>query len=456
MRLLWDQYTMAFPRVSDLKRFTGLSKRPFTLLLTGIAVLIASVVFGRIVAPRIDMQISSVAFAFALVCVQGLLILLAGYLLAMAVAVFTLGKAWRDRYLVPYTPANSRDPEAYLARIGDRTLAFWIIVITLWVLSTLGVHFSTEKYLLSFPVRGYHLVSFRGEGSIGKIRGMREIVGRDLSRHLDPDDFRERVRVHLNDEDQDVRAQAAWMVGRLQLVSLETSVRTLLRHPDAQVRAQAAIAEGQLRTAKGIEALGEALQNERDEDVVEAILVGIGMARNTELAEDIAQNIETFSEKNRPFALWAVGESDALCAAREVIKYTDERYEHETRCAAMESMKKIGTTDQIDALREIFKGEDVWCELRVWRGRSSHPIKRDFYRMTVSAERIQEKALDSLFNIAGPGLKEDLATIINDKRQEWLNRKHARRLYDLLDPGHPRTPRNARNCEFPPSNEGAQ
>lgn len=446
---------MAFPRVSDLKRFTGLSKRPFTLLLAGIAVLIASVVFGHIVAPRIDMQISSVAFAFALVCVQGLLILLAGYLLAMAVAVFTLGAAWRDRYLVPYTPANSKNPEAYLARIGDRTLAFWVIAVTVWGLTTVGVHFATDTYLLSFPMRGYHLVSFRGESPIGKIRGMREIVGRDLSRHLDPDDFRERVRVHLSDENNEVRAQAAWMVGRLQLVSLEPSVRALLQHPDVQVRAQAAIAEGQLRTAKGIEALGRALKTERDEEVVEAILIGIGMARNADLAEDIARNIETFSEKNRPFALWAVGESDALCAARDVIKYTDERNAHETRCAAMEAMKKIGTIEQIDALKEIYQGEDVWCELRVWRGRSSNPIKRDFYRMTVSAERIQEKALDSLFNIAGPGLKEDLATIINDKSQEWLNRKHARRLYDLLDPGHPRTPRKATNCEFPSSNEGA-
>lgn len=445
---------MAFPRVSDLQRFTGLSQRPFTLLLTGIAAVIACVLWGRIVAPKIDTQIGSVAVAFALVCLHLALIVLSSYLLGMAVAVFALGKAWRDRYLVPYTPASSRDPEAYLARIGDRTLAYWVIMITIWGVTTVGVHFSTGKYLLSFPTRGYHLVSFRADSPIGQTRAMREIVGRDLTRYLDPDDFRERVRVYLTSEHDGVRAQAAWMVGRLQMVSLEPSVRPLLTHSNAQVRVQAAIAEGQLRTAKGIEALGIALEKERDEDVLEAILVGIGLARNTDLAEDIARKIEMFSDNNRPFALWAVGESDALCAASEVIKYTDESYEHETRCAAMESMKKIGTTAQSDALREIYRGEDTWCELRVWRGRSSDPIKRDFYRMTVSGERIHEKALDSLFNIAGPGLKEELAEIINDRSQEWLNRKHARRLYELLDPAHPRTPREARNCETPPLNGG--
>lgn len=445
---------MAFPRVSDLQRFTSLSKRPFTLLLTGIAAVIASVILGRIAAPRIDMEITSVAVAFALVCLQFALIVLAGYLLGMAVAVFALGKEWRDRYLVPYTPSNSRNPEAYLARIGDRTLAFWGIVVTIWVLTTAGVHFTTGKYLLTFPTRGYHLVSFRGESPVGTIRGMREIVGRDLTRHLDPDDLRERVRVHLSSEHDEVRAQAAWMVGRMQMVSLEPSVRPLLTHSNAQVRVEAAIAEGQLRTAKGIAALATALENEQDEDVIEAILVGVGLARNTDLAEVIAQQLDTFSDENRPYALWAVGESDALCAASEIIKFTEEHHEHETRCAAMESMKKIGTTGQIDALREIYRGEDTWCELRVWRGRSSDPIKRDFYRMTVSAERIQEKALDALFNIAGPGLKEELAEIVNDQSEEWLNRKHARRLYDILDPAHPRTAREARNCENPTGNRG--
>src|SRR5690625_7996733 len=114
---------MAFPRVSDLKRFTQLSKQPFVLLAIGVVVGVINVLYGRWIALKIDQQFTSVAAAFALVCLQAILLLIAAYIVSMAVSVFALGAASRDKYLVPYTPANPRDPETYLARIGSKRSA---------------------------------------------------------------------------------------------------------------------------------------------------------------------------------------------------------------------------------------------------------------------------------------------------------------------------------------------
>lgn len=437
---------MAFPRVSDLKRFTSLAQRPFSLLGVGAAVWIATTLFGRWAAPTIDHTLTSVAIAFAIVCLHLLFAVGAAYLIGMALSVFALGTPWRDRYLLPYLPPNPRDPEAYLARIGDKTLAFWTIILLVSIASIALTHRASDNYLLQFPSRGFQLVSFRSESPVSQQRAMREIVRRDLARYLDPDDLRERMRVYLAADSPDVRAQAAWTVGRLQIISLEPDIRALLRHPDETVRIEAAIAEGQLRTARGTRALIDAMQREQHTDVLEAILIAIGLSRNADASMQAADFMEQLPDSVRPAALWAIGESGAVCAAQTVLHYADEDQSHETRCAAMENLKKIGTVDQLDAFREQFRREDEWCELQTWYGRSADPIRREFHRVIVSAERRREKALDALFNAAGPNLKEDLATIINDTSQERLDRKHARRLYDLLDPAHPRTPREARNC----------
>lgn len=437
---------MALPRVSDLKRFTQLSKQPFLLLACGVALWILNVMYGRWAGPTIDHELASVAVAFALVCLQALLSILSAYLLAMALSVFVLGISWRDQYLLPYTPPNPRDPEAYLARIGDKTLPFWSIVLAISLVSIALTHRASDNYFLQFPNRGFQLVSFRSESPLSQQRAMREIVRRDLARYLDPNDLRERMRVFLASEHPEVRAQAAWTAGRLQLISLEPDIRALMQHPDADVRAQAAIAEGQLRTADGIRALLSALSNETDEHALEAALVGIGLSRNPDASLKLSRTLHTLPSAVQPTGLWAIGESEALCAASAVLHFTQTEFPLEVRCAALESLKKIGTTEQLDALRAIYQAEDAWCELRVWHGRSSDPIKKDFYRIVTSAERTHEKAMDAIFNVAGPGLQDELAHIVNNTQAERLDRKHARRLYDLLDPAHPRTPREARNC----------
>lgn len=437
---------MAAPRVSDLQRFTQLTRRPFRLLAIGVAALLLTVLYGRWVGPKIDHELRSVGLAFALVCIQFLLACTTGYLLSLALSVFAFGKAWRDQYLLPHIPPNPRDPEAYLARIGDKTLPFGFLVVSVCIAVVGVVHVTTGNYLLQFPSRGYQLVSFRSESPIAQQRAMREMVGKDLARHLDADDLRERMRVYLESPPEDVQAQAAWTVGRLQLVSLEPSIRKLLQHAEPEVRIQAAIAEGQLRTTHGSQALIDALKREENAEVQQALAIAIGLSRNLDAAYILVQHLDHLDDTAMPAALWAIGESNALCAAEDVMRFTDASVDHEIRCAAMDSIKKISTIDQLDALWETYRGEDVWCELRVWRGRSSDPVKKDFYRMLVSAERVHEKAMDAIFNVAGPGLKEDLAEIVNDTDQERLDRKHARRLYDLLDPAHPRTAREAVDC----------
>lgn len=437
---------MLLPRVSDLRHFTRLAEKPFSLLAVALIAVVACVGYGMWLAPRLDSEIASVPVAMLLALVQLLLLLFSGYLLGMALSVFAFGKTWRDEKLLVYTPENLSDPNAYLARLGDKTLPFWMVVASATAVVLFCLQVGAGSYFLQIPNRAYPLVQLRAASPLGQTRAMAEVVQRNLDRYLSPDDLRKRSAELLASDDAGVQAQAAWLVGRLHLISLEPHVRALLSHPDPSVREQAAIAEGQLGVESGILALQEALIDESEESVRIALIVGIGLSRNAAAARFLSQRLPVFSDETRPYALWAIGESEQLCEAERVAVYAAPEYPLATRCTAMESLKKLATAPQLEVLTAVFDGDDPWCELRVWHGRSSSRIKRDFYRIMVSGERLHEKAIDAAYNIADPSLVDWLARIVNDPQQAQLDRKHARRVYDLLDPAYPMAPRVATGC----------
>lgn len=409
--------------------------------------LVVCVLVGRDFAARLDHDIASVPLAMGLGLIQLILLGFSGYLLGMALSVFAFGKPWRDDYLLVHTPEDILDPDVYLVRIGDKTLPFWMMVAATTTFSLLVLQAATGGYLLQFPNRAYPLVEFRSDSAIGQMRGMSTIVERSLDQRLSGDALRQRSAELLASEDPDVRGHAAWFVGRLHLVSLDAHLRPMLNDVDAGVREQTAIALGQLGVEQGVRALESALQREDDLKVRAALIVGMGLSRDAHAARTLSESLPSFSDENRPLALWAIAESEQLCLGDRVMRYAGTSYPLETRCAAMEAMKKLATAPHLEGLDAIYHGEDVWCELRVWHGRSSSRIKRDFYRILVSAERIREKAIDATYNVADPSLVDWLASIVNNEDEPQLDRKHARRVYDLIDPANPLAPRVAKGCE---------
>ncbi len=438
---------MAIPRVSDMRRLTRFTQYPLTMLGVGIVLVCGAVVYGRFAAVLLDETIASLALAWGILVVQLLLLIVATYVTGLAISVFVFGPTWRDTYLIPYLPWNEKDPETYLQRLGDKTFGFWSTILATGLVCFIALHLTTTGYVVQFPNRGFPLVSFRSDSALAQQTAMADVVRHDLVRHMPTDSFRSRTLALLRSDDPKVIAQAAWMVGRIQLISLEVDIRGLLQHADTDVRAQAAIAEGQLRTAKGTTALLQALDREQNEDVIQAILIAMGMARNVDISEALVERLPTFKNDVLPYAMWAIGEAEDLCAAPALMQYVGDEHPLELRCAAMENIKKISTLDQVEDLQAIFAGDDPWCELVTWYGRSSDRVKKDFYRMLIRPERMHEKALDAWFNVGNPELKDQLAAIINDTEQDRLDRKHARMLYDYIDPKHPRDARVAPACK---------
>lgn len=438
---------MAIPRVSDLQRFTGLAKKPFVLLGIAVLMLVACVLVGRDFSVRLDRDIASIPLAMGMGLIQVILLAFTGYLLGMAASVFAFGKLWRDDYLLTHTPEDPRDPEVYLVRVGDRTLPFWMMVLGATTLALLVLQAATDGYFLQFPNRAYPLVEFRSNSAVGQTRAMSTIVQRSLDRRIPGDSLRQRSAELLASDDAEVRGHAAWFVGRLHLVSLDAHLRPMLNDAEPSVREQAAIALGQLGVEQGVLSLELALETENDPDVRVALIVGMGLSRHAHAAKTLGDLLPSLSDQSRPYALWAIAEAEQLCLGDRVLRYAGTSYPVETRCAAMEAMKKLATPDQLEGLDAVFYGDDPWCPLRVWHGRSSNRVTRDFYRILVSGERLHEKAIDATFNVADPSLIDWLAAIVNNEDQAQLDRKHARRVYDLLDPAYPRAPRIAKGCE---------
>lgn len=441
---------MAFPRVSDLRFLTGTAKRPAVLYSLSIVMSLATLLAATQFAPWLDHRIAHPLAAWGIVALQLALVALAAYLVAMTIGSLSFGEGWRDRYLVTYTPLRPKDPESYLERIADKTLPFWTFFVGAFAVLAVSAHMAGGGYLFQFTGRGYALAEFRSSSPTSQVKGMRAIVANDLDRFLAPDALRERLRTLLVSDSPAVTAQAAWTAGRLKLVSLDRALHPLLDHADDDTRIEAAIAIGQLATSAGIRALDarfDTLIHHPGTD--EAVLVALGLTRRPEAGRTIAAHFTSIPDDVRHLAVWAMGESEDLCTQHIVLRETDEDRPLALRCAAMNAMKRLSSVESVETLNQRFLGDDPWCPLEVWKGRSAILYQHDFYRIVTSAERFHEKTMDALFNAAAPDLRDWLTDIVNDTTNSLLDRKHARELYDYIATGMPRTARKAGACSDP-------
>lgn len=435
-----------FPRVSDLRHLTSWSRHPFRLLALALVLGAVCVVYGLWAVDVLDHQLRSIPSAMLILLGQFVLLVASSYALGMAVAVFAFGTEWRDTHLIPVKRFERKNPETYLARLSDRTLPYWALTAAVFLTLSVGVHASSGGYLFQFPSRAYPLVSLRADTSAAQLRGLNDLVRKDLDRHLDADALRTRLSELLASDDAQVRAAAAWAVGRTQSVALELHVRQMLADPDPEVRIEAAITEGQLGVIPGLDAVIARLDVETDETVQTALVISLGLARDPAAVPGIVRALPVFADALRPYALWALGEIEDLCTADAVMRYAGPRYPLETRCASLDAMKRLSTPAQLSALDAVFHEEDAWCEQIRWYGRGSSLLEAGVARTIVRAERTRKKAIDAIYNVADASLTEWLASVVNDEGYAHLDRRHARRVYDHLDTTHALRTREAEGC----------
>lgn len=448
---------MAIPRVSDFYRLSQVAARTPLLFGASVGVFALVIAYGVYASEALDRSIASAGLAWLVVLIGAILIVYSAFLVTMSLCVLVFGDTWRQEHLVPRTLDSPTDPDVWGHRQTDRTGAFWAIFVVLLALTLVVTQTLTGTWLTSFPSRGYVLAEFRSESAIGQVRALQGVVRYRLDEVIEADTLRERLAELLQSETPEVRAQAAWAVGRLGIASLEQPVRFMLQDADEapDVRVQSAHTVGTLASAQGIallRAIAEEGLEDLDQSIVDHAIIGLGLTRNLDASRALLARVDALLdpayESRLEYTLWAVGESGDVCAGPTLLALTSTEEALATRCAAMNALKYVSSVELVPAIRALYDDEDPWCERKVWFGRSSKTTESDFHRILVNAERLREKIMDAVFNAHASDTPHWLASIINDLETNRLDRRHAKHLFYILNdaPNALLEPRTLRGC----------
>ena len=425
---------MAFPRVSDFSLVSRIARVPLRLhVVAGVSVA-CTVVYGQFASGALDQTIRASGQAWIVLAVGLTLLVVSSFIVAMSLGAVAFGPEWREQDLVQTTPEIPRNADNYVQRMGDKTGAFYVIFIAVAGLMLLLTQLISGPWVTRFHERGFVLAEYRSRIPTAQIRGLTGVVRYRLDELIGADALRARLQELLESPSPLVRAEAAWAVGRLGVSSLEPRVRALIDDESFEVQVQALHAVGTLATPSGIQRLRAMVADASlDPDLLKQVLVAIGLTRNPDAARGILERLDSLTGELQVYALWAIAESGDVCASPEVLRFASEEFPDETRCAATDALKKIATTEMNEQIRALFQTEDPWCDRVVWYGRSSRSTISDFHRIIVSAERLREKVMDADFNTQVPDTTHWLASIVNDPETNWMDRKHARQLFHLLN-----------------------
>lgn len=442
---------MALPRVSDIHLLAKPARNSNVLYVGALLSVVAMFGWGFWAEGYLDHQASSAGLAWLIVLISVILILGSALMVAMAIGTVVFGDSWREEHLVRFTPNNPLDPRVLEHRILDKTASFYTILGGVVVLLFISLQMSTSPWLTKFPSRGYVLSEFRSASELAQISGLRGVVRHRLDAVMGAEPLRERLLELMDSPSEEVRAQAVWATGRLGVTALDIRIRQALDDPSPKVRDEALYAMGTLATTAGIRLIIERIKADdpaSETTIANQLSIAAGLTRNLDASRLLLERLPKLSVEQKQFALWAIAESGDVCAAPTILQLAKSAEDVETRCSAMNALKRIVPIELVPALRELYEGEDPWCDRKIWFGRSSMLTESDFHRILVNAERFREKIMDANFNAHASDSVHWYASIVNNPETNWMDRKHARYLFHILNnaPNALLEPQNLKKC----------
>jgi hypothetical protein len=426
--------------VSELGLLSSLARTPRRLAISAVVATIALLLYGVVVAGYVLHRSGSVELNLVLLSAQFFLVLIAGYVQAMWLGSRVFGDAWRRRTFLGERPELSDEDEDKLS-VRDYSLHFYGVFALTCIGSYLAVVLVTGDYVDRYNVEGYTTTLLRSGAPEERIEALRGLVDpvHDASRQGRL--VQAAVVEALADEDEDVRAWAAWTAGHLLVHDAVEPLLQLYERGTEQERVEAVIALGRLSDpAAERRVVSQIRDGTLDPSVAPAAITALGLIPSFEAVEPLTALLGVGGDVEAA-AVWAMGATRST-APREAVLARWAVAEGDDRCVVAEALKHVTTVEDDRVLRAAFASEPgLFCEERAYEGRQYSDERVAPTAVWVVGEDVRMKVLKAVFNIGGPDLLPWLEGIAWDEAEVLELRLEADRMAALLRSSPARPPR---------------
>ncbi len=404
--------------VSEIGLLQDLARTRTRLIVSMLVAMVATYGLGAASAHYILEMSQSVVLNMFLITGNMFLVLVSAFLLTVTIGDLFFSGPWREAV---FLEDAKRDPSE--APVSSHDGEFMILLVLLIVGNAFGLNAATGGFLDTYHAEGYFRVLLRSDSPERRISAFDEMTEGINYELWERPGVRKLVVDTFDDPSSDVRTVAAWSAGKMEMESARESVIEVLEQDEsAEVRAAAATALGKLGLEpRARQTLTQTLQQTDNPTLQVGILRGLGLMQPPEAVETITPLFESDDNKVMIHAFWAIrkiGSAEARDAVREVI---DGEPSFVTKCAAYDALKKVAIDrDVLWARRQFQTTEgDEECEERVWqeRGSTKHYI--------LVGDSFREKLIKIVANQAAFEHKDWFQRIVNDDSESWRIREVA-------------------------------
>ena len=426
--------------VSQLGLLSGLAAHRGVLVGSAVAAVGATLAYGFVADGYLQTESTSVSLNIVWITLQLLLVLVAGFVTAMAVGVFVFGDAWRRRVLLaqPVKPSAAEGEELEIDALRDHSMAFFgIAALCVAAVYTLLL-VATGGYIERYNEVGYYRTLLRSDVPAERIAGLRALVDPVNSDSAEDPTLRGDIVVALSDADAEVRAWAAWTAGQRDVLRAQPELlRVLLDRDEATaVRVEAAHALGRLRDPEAERRMVAMLPSvSEDAALSSAVVTGLGLMASPAAVPALTGLLGTRDTALDARLFWAIRRARTTAPREAVMQAWSGATTDVARCAAGEAVKMVSTVADVEVLRAAFAetAHDIVCEPVVHEERrydDEEPMEPIVY---VAGEPLRRKYLTAIFNIRPPGLAEFLADVAWSPAETDAMKVYADELYKALD-----------------------
>lgn len=425
---------------SELGLFSGLATSRARLILSGAAAVALTMGYGFALSRYLNERSTDVGLNVVWITLQLLLVLVAGYVVAMGIGAHVFGDGWRRRTFLGERPAPASEggEELEIDALRDHSMAFYGIVAASVAAVYVALTLATGGYISAYNEVGYFRTLLRSDVAEERVRALRGLVDPVNYASAQSEVIREQVTEAVRDPDPEVAAWAAWAAGHREMLATQPALLQLALDGSAatEARVEAAHALGRLRDPLAERRLAAALAGAAGEErLAGAFATALGLMNATEAVPALVALVGTGSAQLDAQLFWALRQSRSTEPRQIVVSAWQQADNLEARCAAAEALKMASTLQDVEALRAAFAETErgTRCEA-VERAERLYDDEEPMDPITyVVGEPLRKKYLTALFNIRPPGLAEWLAEVAWTEAESDEMKVYADNLYQALE-----------------------
>ncbi|MFU8805840.1 MAG: HEAT repeat domain-containing protein [Bradymonadaceae bacterium] len=416
--------------VTDVSKW-GLLKWPARtrrrLVASTVAVSILTIAMGMWSAHYILVASSSVMVNLLVITITMMVVLITAFMQSILVGDLFFPGPWREHVFLGNKPEGDK---LDINVIDDHSAEFTIVLILLVIANAFALNLVTGGFLDQYHNEGFFQVRMRSDSPQERIATLQKLAEPNNYSLWERPAIQELIIDAFDDPHEDVRKQAVWNVGDLEMSIAREPVHALLVNPDIPdpVRGEAAVALGKLGedtdardSLQAIAAAAEASTELR----VDA-LRGLGLMASPRAVPDVAKLIDDPDETVMIYAFWVlarIGSDQARDSVREVIdsELGSEAPLGPRACAALDAFKMVATEDDTMWARRQFQRFDTTqiCEGVLWEERDGRP------QQIVWGESVRLKLLKIVANTNPFDHRDWIQRLVNDPDEDWYLREVA-------------------------------